>query len=40
MLEIIKHAFGFCGEPHITVWHIFFTPAGWYLFYKFKRKKK
>lgn len=22
MIEIVKHLFGFCGEPHLNVFHI------------------
>lgn len=22
MLEVLKHAFGLCGDGHITLWHI------------------
>lgn len=40
MIEFIKHFFGFCGEPHLNIWHVLFTPAGAYLYYKLKKNKK
>ena len=40
MIEFIKHLFGFCGEPHLNIWHFIFTPAGAYLIYKLKNKNE
>jgi len=38
MVEFIKHLFGFCGEPHLNIFHIILgTPAITYLIYKVKQ---
>tara|TARA_R100000995_G_scaffold15541_1_gene6125 strand:- start:1147 stop:1269 length:123 start_codon:yes stop_codon:yes gene_type:complete len=40
MIEFIKHFFGFCGEPHLNIFHFIFTPAAGYLYYRIKKIKK
>jgi len=38
MIEIIKHIFGLCGEPHINIFTILMsTPIISYIIYKFYR---
>tara|TARA_R100000322_G_C5372092_1_gene173779 strand:- start:568 stop:699 length:132 start_codon:yes stop_codon:yes gene_type:complete len=39
MIEFFKHLFGFCGEPHLNIWHILATPFGGYVIYKLKKYK-
>jgi len=41
MLEIIRHTFGLCGEPHINLFTILISGFGLpsvYLYIKFKLK--
>ena len=38
MVEFIKHLFGFCGEPHLNIFHVILgTPAITFIIYKVKK---
>jgi hypothetical protein len=38
MIEVLKHLFGICGEPHINIFTILMTtPILSYIIYKFYR---